>query len=173
MAEFYQSEVPELLQFRSLQVGAWLGAAEKYRHGRFQVGNGPMLSTNIFQGSYVYAPLPPATSYGHRAELWGVVSVHVAFCMGKFPERVPAFQEFLDYRAGRSFSIQANDDCCHEHQDQDKWLKEVRTKVVSVGDDLFVRMEDVETGALLSHRHADALPGTGIPPQPGKNIASP
>ena len=107
-----------------------------------------MLSTNIFQGSYVYAPLPPATSYGHRAELWGVVSVHVAFCLGKFPGRVPAFQEFLDCRAGRSFSIQANDDCCHEHQDQDKWLKEVRTKVVSVGDDLFVRMEDVETGAL-------------------------
>lgn len=34
-----------------------------------------------------------------------------------------------------------------ERQDQDKWLKEVRTKVVSVGDELFVRMEDVETGA--------------------------
>ena len=58
-----------------------------------------MLSTNIFQGSYVYAPLPPATSYGHRAELWGVVSVHVAFCIGKF-RHVPSFQEFLDCIAG-------------------------------------------------------------------------
>jgi hypothetical protein len=32
----------------------------------------PELATFTSQEAYVYAPLPPAPSYGHRAELWDV-----------------------------------------------------------------------------------------------------
>lgn len=35
-------------------------------------------------------------------------------------------------------------------QDQDKYLKEVKTIVVAIRDELFVRMTDVETGALFA-----------------------
>ena len=32
----------------------------------------PELTTFVARDAYVYAPLPPATSCGHRAEMWDV-----------------------------------------------------------------------------------------------------
>jgi len=64
--------------------------------------------------SYVWAPLPPALSYGHRAELWDV----------------------------------------------EKWLKEVHTKLVTVGDRAFIRLEVPETGELFAEC---PLPTDGTP----------
>ncbi|KAI8465590.1 MAG: hypothetical protein J3K34DRAFT_84342 [Monoraphidium minutum] len=60
----------------------------------------PELTTFQSREAYVYAPLPPAPHYGHRAELWDV----------------------------------------------NKWLQEVKVRVVSRQDSSYVRMEDLETG---------------------------
>lgn len=62
------------------------------------------LTTFQCREAYVYAPLPPAPHWGHRAELWDV----------------------------------------------DKWLREVKVRVVTRQDDCFVRMEDQETGELFA-----------------------
>ncbi|KIZ05946.1 Uncharacterized protein MNEG_2019 [Monoraphidium neglectum] len=64
----------------------------------------PELTTFQSREAYVYAPLPPAPHYGHRAELWDV----------------------------------------------NKWLREVKVRVVTRQDDCFVRMEDLETGELFA-----------------------
>ncbi|GBF99014.1 hypothetical protein Rsub_11818 [Raphidocelis subcapitata] len=62
------------------------------------------LATFSSREAYVYAPLPPAPHYGHRAELWDV----------------------------------------------NKWLREVKVRVVMRGDDCFVRLEDGDSGELFA-----------------------
>eukprot|EP00877_Chromochloris_zofingiensis_P004251 jgi/Chrzof1/13827/Cz08g14020.t1 len=74
----------------------------------------PELVTFQCRECYVYVPLPPGTSYGHRAELWNV----------------------------------------------DKWFKEVKLRVVRCRDDLYVRLEDQESGELFAEC---PLPSDGTP----------
>lgn len=66
--------------------------------------NLPELTTFKCRECYVYAPLPPSTAIGHRAEVWNV----------------------------------------------DKWLKEVKLRVVTVDESCALKLEDKDTNELFA-----------------------
>ena len=86
----------------------------------------------------MYAPLPPASSYGHRAELWGVVSPILSHFIRHIKNPIICCLAYLRHANLILLFLSS--------KDQEKWLKEVVTKLVAIGDNLFVRLEDTESG---------------------------
>lgn len=79
--------------------------------------------------AYVYMPIPPATSYGHRAEIW--VSNSVLHARWNVVDCVV---------------------CLDTAQDVEKWNYTVSLKVVSAGDELVIKLFDQASGEIFTQQ---------------------